>query len=499
MASHAHDIGRCSMSRTRIATTSEFVSAVLASPELYEIAAGETRNPGVGRPRELAPWSVLLLGVLARHFRSAARAEAELRSDLLWRHVQAQADRARDAGFDVPDAPRPPTWTAWRRARDHAWATDEGLARIARIHLEHATALARSLELGVPEAGGSWSHPSRSRAVYGDGTLVRPLYIPPPAIRTVADDGTVTVAYPDPVTGELRDTPGRRYDPDCAEHHGHTGPVHGINYVAWHMRGPRPYQRVILHVTAVPGPGQEADTAVRSLAEIRAALGDGVQVVVYDGALRGVHIEAIMRRYGYVVLCKPPTETSSTATPSLLRLPGGRAARSTVLGTWEHAPGGRRCLHHVAAVDGAPCEIALDETGDPALVAQLARRQVKRPRGKDGRYRFSAAYEIPCTQGPFWVWLSPHAERGDADAHRAETFRIITAGDPDGARLYGIRSDAESHHSQFKQTLRNSRAMSLGAARGLLDQYAYALGHNAVIATRNTTAATTGGLRVVPG
>lgn len=487
------------MSRSRVPTTSEFVSAVMASPELYEIAALPHSNPGVGRPRELAPWSVLLLGVLSRHYRSGARAEAELRSGLLWRHVTAEADRARDAGLDVPPAPRPPSWHAWRRGRDHIWATEAGLARIADIHLSHATELARSLDLGTPQAGGSWSHPARARAVYGDGTLVRPIYIPPTALRTVNDDGSVTIAYPDLRTGELHDTPGRRYDPDCAEHHGHTGPVHGINYVAWHMRGPRPYQRVILHIAAVPGPGKEAETAVRSLADIRRAMGDGIQVVVYDGALRGVHIEAIMRRYGYVVLCKPPTETGTTSTPAMLRLPGGRAAHSTVLGSWEHTPAGRRCVHHIAAVDGAPCEIALDETGDPALVAQLVRRQVKRPRTKDGRYRFSAAYEVPCSREPFWVWLSPHAERGDPDAHRAETFRIITAGDEDGGRLYGIRSDAESHHDQFKQTLRNSRAMSLGAARGLLDQYAYAVGHNAVIAARNSPAARRGELHLVRG
>ncbi len=473
------------MSRSRVPTTSEVITAVMGSREMYEIAALPSGNPGVGRPRELAAWSVLLLGVLARHYRSGARAEAELRSELLWRHVQAEAARARSAGLDVPHATRPPTWHAWRRARDHVWATEEGLASIADIHLEHAAQLAHDLGLADIGGGGSWSHPARSRAVYGDGTLVRPLYIPPQALRTVDADGTVRIAYPDPQTGELRDTPGRRFDPDCAEHHGHTGPVHGINFVAWHMRGTQPYQRVILHIAAVPGPGQEADTAVRSLADVRRALGDGIQVVVYDGALRGVHIEAIMRRYGYLVLCKPPTETRSADTPALLRLPGGRAARSTVLGSWEHHPTGRRCVHHLAAVDGAPCEIALDESGDPTLVAVLARRQVKRPRAKDGRYRFSAGYEVPCAKEPFWVWLSPHAERGDAAASRAETFRIITATDQDGSSLYGIRSDAESHHSQFKQTLRNNRAMSLGAARGLLDQYTYAIGHNAVIAARN--------------
>ena len=472
------------MSRSRTPSTSEVLTAVVRSPELHEIAALTPPDADVGRPRELAPWSVLLLGVMSRHYRSGARAELELRSELVWRHVLAEAEHARTSGLHVPEAIRPPSWDAWRRGRNRVWATQEGLAEIGRIHLTHAASLAHEMGLALPEGGGSWSHPARSRAVYGDGTLVRPLYAPPKAVRLSAPDGTTQIAYPDPVTGELLPSPTRRYDPDGAMHHGHGGPVHGINYVTWHLRGAGHYERVILTAAVVPAPGLEADTAVASLADVHRVLGDGIQIAVYDGAWRGVHAEAVMRRYGYLVLCKPQTDTASHVTPALLRLPGGRSARSIPLGSWEHHPGGHRCVHLVAALDGAAAEIALDEAGDPALVALLTRRQVKRPRGKDGRYRFSAGYEIPCPKEPFWVWLSPHAERGDQSASRAENFRLITAADPDGAALIGIRSDVEAHHNEFKQTLRNSRAMSLGADRGLLDQYAFALAHNAIVASR---------------
>jgi len=309
-------------------------------------------------------------------------------------------------------------------------------------------------------------------------------------VRLAEEDGTTRIGYPDPQTGEFRDAPARRYDPDCAEHHGNTGPVHGINYVAWHLRGREHFQRVILHIARVPAPGREAETAVASLADVHRAFGDGIQVAVYDGAMRGVHIEEVMRRYGYLVLCKPPRETAADTTPHMLRLPGGRSARSVPIGAWEHEQRGHRCLHLLAAIEGAPCEIALDEAGDPTLIEMLTRRQVKRPRGKDGRYRFSAAYEIRCPDEPFWAWLSPHAERGDRAASRAENLRLITAGDPDGARLYGIRSDAEAHHNEFKQTLRNTRAMSLGGQRGLLDQYMFALSHNAVVGHRASGRAT---------
>ena len=65
-----------------------------------------------------------------------------------------------------------------------------------------------------------------------------------------------------------------------------------------------------------------------------------------------------------------------------------------------------------------------------------------------------------------------------------ENLRIITANDPDGSNLYGIRSDAEAHHTEFKQTRRNTRAMGLGGRRGLIDQYMFALSHDAIAVSR---------------
>lgn len=472
------------MSRSRVPTTGEVIRALLCSEELHAVAELLPMHGEVGRPRELPGWSVFLVGCLARHYRSAARATSELASEFVWHQVLKAVDEARGRGIDVPGAPRPPSWHAWRRARDQYLATEEGLATIGEIHLEHAVRLAHSLGLGSVEGGGSWSHPVRTRAVYGDGTLVRPLYKPPTAVRVDDGDGGQMVLYPDPETGELLTAPKRRFDPDSAEHHGHTGPVHGTNYVSWHLRGPHYYQRVILAVARVPGPGQEAESAVRLLADVHRAFGDGIQVAVYDGAMRGVHIEAIMRTYGYLVLAKPTRDQVTDQTPSLVRLDSGKAARSVPLGVWEHDTPSGMCRHTLAAIDGAPAEVGLDEAGDPVLLGQLPRRQVKRPRLKDGRYRFSVGYEVACPHEPFWVWLSPHPEKGDRSASRPENLRVIAAGDPDGMRLRGIRSDVEAHHDAFKQTLRNWRAASLGANRGLLDQYAFAVMHNALVASR---------------
>ncbi len=62
----------------------------------------------------------------------------------------------------------------------------------------------------------------------------------------------------------------------------------------------------------------------------------------------------------------------------------------------------------------------------------------------------------------------------------SEIFRLLPDGDPDNLNIRGIRSDAESSHSQFKRTLITERAMSVGWRRGLIDYYAFAWYSNAL-------------------
>jgi hypothetical protein len=475
--------------RSRVPTTAETITALVHSPELHALGALLPARGEVGRPRVHPGWSVMLFGALARHYRSAARAHAEMHSTSVWEFTQRQVRHAAgELGMAIPPALQPPTWGAWANARNAHLATDEGLVRVAAIHLDHAAALAHDLDLCQPSGGGSWSHPAKTRTAYGDGTLVTPIYRPPTAIRERQPDGSVLVLYPDPRTGELLDQPAGRYDPDAAEHHGKGGPAHATNYVAWHVRGGSYYERVILTIGRVDAPGHEADTAVTLLGDVRRALGDDLQAAIYDGAFHGTHISHVMRHYGYVVISKPGTYAPEEVAPSVVRLPGGRLGKSYPLGTWEHTTPAGACTHLLAAVNGAVSEIGLDETGDPVLLGQLARRQVKRPRRSDGSFHFSVGYEVPCPLEPFWVWISPHADHPDKDAARAENVRIIAATDPDGQRIVGLRSDAEAHHYHYKRTLLVGRAMSLGWRRGLLDQYCFALLNNAVVRHRHIDA-----------
>jgi len=71
----------------------------------------------------------------------------------------------------------------------------------------------------------------------------------------------------------------------------------GTKWVIMAARGANIRHRIILDVAPVPDKGGEAATAVASLERLVPAL-PGVQGVVYDTALRGVHHQRIMRHLG---------------------------------------------------------------------------------------------------------------------------------------------------------------------------------------------------------
>ncbi|MGH1561450.1 hypothetical protein [Mumia sp. DW29H23] len=455
--------------------------AVLTSPSLYEIAAGLDYEHPVGRPRIHPIYVLLAYGALARIARSGIRVQLDLAEPHTWdaaRTLMTQAI-ARHR-LDVPPPPvSPPTWEHWRWFRDHHLATDDGLGQLARIFTPTAVATAHRIGLLHVDGPGSLTHPDPTRTVYGDGTLVRPIYQPPETVQLDNDDGSTSLGYPDPATGQLSDTPHRRYDPDLREHHGQLGPVLTHGYVCWHARGPRPYQRVDLAAAHIPEPGAEAATALRLLRDVYRAAGSGIQAVVYDGAFRGTHIDHVMTTYGYLVLAKQAKDAATDTATQLVQTPSGRRARSHPLGILTHTlPNGHECGHTLATVGGRVAEIGLDEAGDPVLVALLERSSVKRSRRTDGHFHFNVGYTIGCPQASFTTWLSPHAT--SADAQRPEYLRVIPVGDPDADRLLGIRSDAESFHSNYKRSLLVNRAMSLGWRRGLVDLYSYAIVNNAL-------------------
>lgn len=468
---------------TRIAGrigTIDRLGAVMASPMLIRLGAELTVEHRVGRRPQHPPYVMLQFAALARLARSAVRVELDLANPTTWAYARSMTlDAIRGHRLDVePPGSAPPTWEQWRWFRDQHLASDEGLGDLARAFPALGVELARRIGQLDPHGPGSLSHPDASRTVYGDGTIVRPIYRPPEAVRMHESDGSVIAMYPDARTGQLLAHPPGRFDPDLAEHHGHRGSVLGHGYVAFHTRGSSAYQRVVLGVDHIDAPGREAACSLRLLADVARHARTGIQLVVYDGAFRGVHIDDVMRRHGYVVISKMPTSTGDDHTLQAVRLPNGRTAKSYPLGMVSHDTPLGECSHILGTIGGRVVQLDLDEGGDPVVVATPRRGPIKRSRRTNGQYHFNLGYDIDCTDGPFTVWLSPHGTPGNPA--RPENLRAIPDDDPDSLRLRGLRSDAESFHANLKRTLLVDRAMSLGWRRGLLDTYAFALLNNAI-------------------
>jgi hypothetical protein len=467
--------------------------AILSSSSLLRVGAQIEWDRAVGRHSVNPPYVLLAYITLARLTRSGVRVGYDLANPQTWTFARKVLTTAiAEHGIDVPPpSERPPTWEHWRWLRDQHLSTDEGLAQLARAFPGAAADLARSIGLCRTDTKGSFSHPPPERCIYGDGTLVKPMYNTPETVTITLEDGTTKIAYVDHATGDISDEPPRRYDPDLQPHHGTAGPVNTHGYVAWHARGPAPYQRVVLAVDHIAAPGQEAATAVRLAGDVHRHLGSGVQAVVYDGAMQGVHIEEIMRRYGWLAIAKLPTGRLGPGDQSTFVNRAGRRVRTYPLGAVIHPTMTGPCSHQLAAFGGHVVELGLDDAGDPVVIAEPVRGAVKRNRRSLGEYRFNVGYRIDCPLGRFTTWLAPHPTR-PGDFSRPHNFRIIPPDDADASRVRGLRNDAENFHSNYKRTLIVNRAMSRGWRRGLLDVYGFALYSNALTEHRAFLAATAG-------
>lgn len=299
-------------------STIEQVRAVFSHEPLYRLAQLIPERSPVGRPAHHPGYLLLGYGVLARLFRSGIRVQTELNDQAVWCAVVETVTAMQRTHPDlVPRLPgrKPPNWDAFRHARNRHLTDPEVLTELQQLFTVTAVEQAHNLGLLNRNGPGSLSHPDPTRVVYGDGTVVRPLYRPPTATRTTDPSdptGPTTVTYRDR-QGRPTKAPTRRFDPDAADYHGHTGPVHGQNFVALYARGDAPHQRVVLAVDRVPRPGQEADTAVRAITRLHQVAGSGIQAVVYDGAMRGVHIDELMTSLGLVVVNKVHASAKTAA------------------------------------------------------------------------------------------------------------------------------------------------------------------------------------------
>ncbi|CAN5633715.1 hypothetical protein BH10ACT3_BH10ACT3_05030 [soil metagenome] len=431
---------------TRQLSRPEAATAVLSWKHLHDIAAA-IPTQRTGRPRHHPLALHLAWGALARIHGAGNRLDIETADRPTWHHYLATYNHVaatHPLGETVdPDCERL-TSNTYRHIRD-TLVSDEHLETLSTAFTAAAINQAHSLGLITSTAGGSLTHPSPRRVIYGDGTIVRPLY-------------------------RNREVNGRRIDTDAEEHTRHDGKIIGNNIVFVATRGPEQHRRVILAVGRVDAPGREAAMAVELLSKVIRAAGGGVQAVVYDGALRGGHHHTLMDRHGVVVINKvhPATHVGDE-----------RTYRTIPLGTWTHRIGRRDCAHHLVAHHGDIHDAVTTDDGTIALSPPLSRTQIRRHPRVNGTWRMNLGVNVPCRRSPFTAWLNPHPLPTDRNAGRTDQLRLIPESLDEFDLLYGLRNDAEAINSEFKRTLVVDRAPALGWRRQVLAAMSWGIHNNA--------------------
>jgi len=230
--------------------------------------------------------------------------------------------------------------------------------------------------------------------------------------------------------------------------------------------------RVILDVAWVAKPGGEARTAMDCFTRLAPHL-DGAQGVIYDTALRGVHHQALLRDLGLLPINRV---AAKVATPKPARRAERRVEKSAYVEDKTIVHAGCEVTLTLYSRGGAIGLGELTDTGD-LLFTELRRVRTHRNRDKNGQYRWYNDYELPDRYGNQIITVRLHGNADDAARkfNRTENVRPIPPTDPDFARLYPRRNDAESINRNLEDTLWLGRAHSIGHARQLLNLLGYAL------------------------
>ena len=413
------------------------------------------------RKRDYPVFMWLVFDALLSVYGSARQVEAELAHLVVWDFVRrlVREQYPKDPGQWLPSRPMRRHHYTYGRNR---YLTDPAiLAAFGDRHRELAAGQARELGLMDPDGPGSWTHPDLTRMLHADGKVITPLFRYKP--------GDIRV---DKTTGEIF---ARRAEADAHLHfQGDGETAWGIKYVLVAARSTHVHGRIILDVEWVPKAGGEANTAMDCFTRLTAHL-PGMQGVIYDTALRGVHHQTLLRDLGLLPVNRVAAAKASTKQP---RRKGGRpiAKSAFIEDKTITLLDGATTVVHLYARGGAIGIGELTDTGD-LHYTPLARVRTHRVRDKNGKYRWYNDYRLPDSYGSGIVTVRLHGNAEDAarKLNRTENVRPIASDDPDFERLYPRRNDAESINRALDDSLWLRRAHSLGHARQLLNLLSYAL------------------------
>ncbi len=446
----------------------EKLEAILANPAIYELGdLVPVPDPQRGgRPRDYPPWTLILWEALLSVFGSARQVEAELAHPIIWQLIRRTVCRRFPQRPDLHLPARPMRRHHYLYGRNR-YLTDPGvLDKLSQRHRELAANHATELGLLDPAGPGSWTRPHLSRMMHGDGKVITPLYRAKPG-----DTRT------DKTTGEVI---ALRAEPDAGLHWEGTGETAwGTKFVLVAARTTDVRGRIILDVGWVPRPGAEAATAMECFERL-APLCPGAQGVIYDTALRGTHHQRLLRTLGLLPVNKVAAKKKGSNKPRR-DADEQRQEKSVHLETKTIARSdGTTQTLDLYARGGAVGIGRLLDTGDLEFVT-LRRIRTHRNRNKR-HYRWYNDYRLPdwAGGGTITVRLHGNAEDERRGLNRTENVRPIPPDDPDFARLYARRNDAESINRHLDDTLWLGRAHSLGHQRQRMNLLGFALCVNAV-------------------
>ncbi|MEU5425865.1 hypothetical protein AB0H73_09680 [Streptomyces olivoreticuli] len=445
-------------------TQAQRIADVLDYPLIHEMAELLPPPGAVGCPRRYPPAVYLLLAALMPVTGSKRSAVGSLNSGQ-WARVRASVRRhsGRRAAALLPV-------TAPSRGQ-YLYAEAKLLAPHADMlqeHFEqHAVQQALTQGLFPPDAARIWSRPERRQLLVGDATV--------PKSPSKAEQALTR----DPRTGRPRH---HRVDPAARLYYENGEQAKTVaRGTKWFFASARDdgyHRRVILSYRHVAGGRyeDEAAVAVRAFTALRPQL-VGCMGIVYDGAFRGVHRNALARQ-GLLVINKQHG-SARPRTYELLRY--------------------RRCRHDLWCDQGRITERLLLDDGTSILAPVPVTRLEHREGASKSRWYH--LLRIPCRHGTggghlhrvqVGITTTP-ADRTSCDPstgkrrlsdterdfHRAEHLQQIPQHTLAHQLAYPYRSDSESVHNQFDQSLWNRRMISYGLERQKIFVLGFVLSHNA--------------------
>jgi hypothetical protein len=198
--------------------------------------------------------------------------------------------------------------------------------------------------------------------------------------------------------------------------------------------------RVVLDVAYLPpgkGYGGEAGTAVniiRELQDLIADQGGVVNGVCYDGALRGKHIDPLIKK-GLTVL-SPVHPTASACTPF-------RLVKHCSCGT----------DHQLVTQGGVVCTFLVTDTGERQVFSCPIKRLAKRHNvGSFTSHRWYQEVELDCCRTTM-IRIDTTDDDRQSGYNRAERIRQHAPGSNVYKDCYGWREDTESWvYRKFRRT-----------------------------------------------